>query len=69
MAAYHCFGKVNVVAGIHAVQRHKEHLYVAVPNSRPVLLNSDGERPRHLPCVVTGTVLALGSVDGRRLLT
>ncbi len=34
-----------------------------------VLLEFGGELPRGLPCVITGTVLALGSVDDRGLLT
>ncbi len=36
---------------------------------RAVLLESGGELLRGLPCEITGTVLALGSVNDRRLLT
>ncbi len=34
-----------------------------------MFLESGGELPRGLPCVITGTVLALGSLDDRGLLT
>ncbi len=63
------FGKVKVVTRIHAVCCHEWRLNVAVPYCRAVLLESGGELPRGLPCVITGTVLALGSVNDRGLLT
>ncbi len=56
------FGKVKVVAGIHAVCCHEWRLNVAVSNCRSVLLESGGELPRGVPCVITGIVLALGFV-------
>ncbi len=63
------FGKVKVVARIHAVCCHEWRLIVSVPYCRAVVLESGGELPRGLPCVITGTVLALGCVDDRGLLT
>ncbi len=46
---------------IHAVR----FLNIAVPYCRSVLLESGGDLPRGLPCVITGTVLEQGSVDDR----
>ncbi len=63
------FGKVKVVARIHAVCCHEWHLNVAVSCCRSVLLKSGGELPRGLSCVITGIVLALDSAKDRGLLT
>ncbi len=64
-----CFGRVKIVAGIHALWFHKGRLYVAVPYSCLLLLNPCGELPRGLPRVLTSTVFAFGSVDELGLLT
>ncbi len=58
-------GKVKVVAWFHAVCFHEWRLDVTVPYCRSVLLEPGGELPRGLHCVITGTVIALGSVDDR----
>ncbi len=53
-----CFTKVKVVACIHAAWCHERRLYVIVHYSCWVVLNLCSERPRSLPCVVAGAVLA-----------
>ncbi len=68
MADNVCFGRVEVVARIHAVCCPESRLNVAVSYCRSVLLESGEELPRGLPCVITGTVLAVGSADDRGLL-
>ncbi len=63
------FGKVKIVARIHAVCCHEWHLNVAVSDCRSVLPESERELPRGLPCIITARVLALGSVNDRGQLT
>ncbi len=65
VAANICLGKVNVVASIHAMRCHECHLNIAVI----YCLELGGELPRGLPCVFTGTVIALSSANDRVLLT
>ncbi len=63
MAENFRFGKVKVVARIQAVCCHECRLNVAVPYCRAVLLESGGEIPRSLPCVIIGISLALDFVN------
>ncbi len=62
MAENFRFGKVKVVARIHAMCCREWRLNIAVPYYCSVLSASSGELLRGLLCVITGIVLALGSI-------